>query len=221
MHTRLRWVLIALSAISMTGCADAIGVTHSGYGPVPMVSSSGCGDGSVPCFSSVDDVPDDWWFPKIYSVSPVVYWEGANSVSSSRMQYFGNCVKQEFDITITGPTANSRDALFEECRFWPDSRWHQTSGVPLMAGGTCGHTVTLATTHRAISKIFIEWQGFTATEAVASGGDGDQQPQCSCDSGDGPPKGGEAPMSISAGGRWRRAPRVVRVEEGVAEEQRR
>lgn len=53
--------------------------------------------------------PDDWWFPKVYSVSPVVYWEGANSVSSSRMQYFGNCVKQEFDITIIAVEEQERD----------------------------------------------------------------------------------------------------------------
>lgn len=199
MHRLSRMLLAPLCAASMTGCADSLGITHPGLSPVPTVSSAGCGDGSVPCFSSTDDVPD-WFFPKIYSVSPVVYWEGATSVSSSRMQYFGNCVKQDLSIAIIGPTETSRTAPFEDCGFWPESRWHATQGVPLAAGGTCGHTANLASTHTAITKIFIEWQGFTSTQTGVSSGDVAQQPQCSCDSGDGPPKGGEVPMSISAGG---------------------
>lgn len=200
MHRAPRWLMLVLCGASITGCADAMSLTRPPSSPVSTLSSPGCGDGSVPCFASADEVPD-WWFPKIYSVSPVVYWEGATSVSSSRMQYFGNCVKQNMDINVTGPTENSREAESEECAFWPDSRWHSTYGAPLMAGGTCGHTVNLATTHIAISKIFIEWRGFSSSQVVQSAGRSAQQPACSCGSGDGPPKGGEAPMSlVSPGG---------------------
>jgi hypothetical protein len=198
MHRALSALLAAACGVGMTGCADALGVAHPAYSPVATVSSAGC-DPSFPCFSSIDDVPASF-FPKIYMVSPVVYWDGATSVSSSYMQYFGNCVRQDFAITITGPAANSRAAEFADCAFWPDSRVHQTSGATLTAGGTCGHTANLASTHTAISKIFIEWRGFTSSEVVVSAGDGAQQPPCTCQTGEGPPTGGENVTSISAQG---------------------
>lgn len=198
MRRASRWLLAALCGMSVAGCTDAMGVAHPAYSPVPTVNSAGC-DPSVPCFSSIEDVPPSF-FPKVYSVSPVVYWEGSTSVSSSRMQYFGNCVRQEFDITITGPTDNSRTAQFAECAFWPDSRLHQASGVTLTAGGACGHTVNLASTHSAISKIFIEWRGFTSSEVVVSAGDGEPQPACTCQGGGDPLKGGEIPTNMSPGG---------------------
>ena len=184
MHTMSRWWMAGVTALAMAGCADgALTGTRPKLAPDQPRYSAGC-DPSVPCFDSPDDVPKDW-SPRIYSVSPVVYWNGSTAIGSSRMSYYGNRAEEKFTLTVTGPSTASRTAeSASNGGFFPDNYVHATSGFPLEApGGSCGHLADLASQHFATTSIWINYRGFGSTTVSAPGGDSRRQPDCSCGEG--------------------------------------
>lgn len=196
MHTPLRSLLIALSAVSMLGCADAMRISAPSHSPASVANYSQCGDGSVPC---VPESEVAGLYPKILRMSPVVYWDSFRSVSSTALSYYGNCYKIEMRVTISGPSGtSSQDSPNSACSsFLPADHHVSTPGFPVGVNGSCGHVATLNATHRAYTTIFIEWKGFTQFEAVGSRGDVEEQPEC-CPA---PPGGGptEPQYSLAPG----------------------
>lgn len=179
-----------MGTLVMLGCADAaVTGARPRLAPDQPVYSAEC-DPSVPCFASPEEVPEEW-SPKIYSVSPVVYWEGSTAVGSSRMNYYGNRAEEKFTLTISGASSASRTAeSASNGGFFPGNYWHTTNGFTLAApGGSCGHLADLGSQHFAITTIWITWRGFGSTTASAPAGDNRRQPDCSCTGGGGDPDG--------------------------------
>jgi hypothetical protein len=180
-------MVVAAWAFAIAGCTDA-SLTGTRPGVIRPMSSAGC-DPSVPCVTSEEDVPTDW-LPRIYTVSPVVYWEGGTAVASSRMTYRGNRAEEKFTLAISGPTSAQRSAeASSNGGILPSDYVHVTPGFRLSApGGSCGHVATLTSQHSATTTIWVEYRGFGSTSVTRSGDDERSQPACSC--GDGGGKGG-------------------------------
>jgi hypothetical protein len=211
MLTRSRWWGAGLAVLGLVGCADGV-VTGArpAVSPARSVHSAEC-DPSVPCFDSPDDVPKEW-SPRIYDVSPIVYWDGSTAIGSSRMSYYGNRAEEKFTLTITGPSTASRTAeSASNGGILPDNYVHSTNGFPLTApGGSCGHLANLTSQHFATTTIWITYRGFGSTTVSAPGGDSSRQPDCSCggEGGGGPDdpgvesvtEDGYTPANCTAGG---------------------
>lgn len=197
MNAVLRQLLIAICGAGVIGCADATGI-QTRLSPTSPVYSAGC-DPSVPCYGSTGDIPNEA-FPRIHSVHPVVYWEGDRAVASSAMYYYGNRAEETGQLVISGRSNAERDVSATSEHFWISNYLHQTPGAPLTApAGACGHLANLSMAHKAVSKFFIEWQGFTSTDVQVSGGHSARQPDCTCGSGDdGSPDDDQHVTSISA-----------------------
>lgn len=156
-----------------------------------------CGDGSLPCYSD-DDI--EIVQPRITRVSPIVYWDSnrpAVANSSSAMSFWGNCFRIELHITISGPTAVTRELEpTADCpSFLLTNHDVSTRGMELVVNGSCGHVANLSGRHHAYSRLFLEYRGLTQLEASASASRGAPQPDC-CPAG--APKGGETSYSVSS-----------------------
>lgn len=141
-------------------------------------------------------------YPKILRMSPVVYWEGSTAVSSTALSYYGNCYKIDLKVTISGPSGSStHEAPTEACSsFLPWDHNVSTIGFPVGVNGSCGHVANLAATHRAYTRIFVEWNGFTQFEAVGSRSNTKEQAACCPAPGGGGPGGPSEPQYSLAPG---------------------
>ena len=195
MHRTLRSLLIGLSTLGMVGCADAMRVSAPSHSPASVESYSQCGDGSYPCIPQGEVAGV---YPKILRMSPVVYWEDSRSNSSTALSYYGNCYRIDLKVTISGPSgSSSHDAPTHGCSsFLPADHNVSTAGFLVGVNGSCGHVANLAATHRAYTRIFVEWNGFTQFEAVGSRSDTEEQPVCCPAVGE---EGGEIQHSLAPG----------------------
>lgn len=168
---------LCLAGAALVGCADAT-LVGPHVTPATGPRTSAAYDGSVPYYNDDTEIPAPYWLPEVYQVSPVVYWDGTEAVGSSTMQYFGNRAEEKFTLTISGPSSASRPAEGSSNHFWPGYYYHTTPGFRLAASGNCGHLANLTSQHTAKSILFIEFRGFTASEATKPGGDSKEQPAC-------------------------------------------
>ena len=178
----------------MIGCAD-LGVTSPAISTSPTPSYAEECHPSYPCYDRMDDVPAEL-APKIYSVSPLVYWDGNTAIASSVMRYFGNRAEESFSLSITGPSSASRTAESSStAAIIPWDAEHTTPGFGLATpnGKTCGHHAQLTSQHHAISTIWLTFRGFGELRVSQPGGNSRSQPECPC-SGDGSAGPGDEPI---------------------------
>jgi len=175
-----QWLPLVTATVVLMGCADAAMVGPSVAPPNGPVRSTAY-DGSVPRYSSESEVPAEFWFPKIHRVLPAVYWERGTAVGSSMMEYYGNKAREEFKLSISGPTSISRTAFGESEAFWPANRTHTTGGFSLSVNASCGHHANLEGQHFAWSTIYIDAWGFRGSVKSEPSGRSADQPACTTD----------------------------------------
>jgi hypothetical protein len=173
--------LVVLGVV-LAGCSDT-GVVEPGLKPSPtgpvanLAYKHGEYDGSVPRYASEGEVI----FPEVYNRTPFVYWNGANAVAASEMNYWGNRAEETFQMTITGiaPGSGGRTAKSESYGgWWPDYYRHTTPGFSSAAGSSCGNLVNIATQHTAKFVFFIDYKGFTSLEKTVPDGANSLQEAC-------------------------------------------
>lgn len=191
----LRLQCYALMAMGLAGCADASMLAP----PRPIVPPErfvsyvpGEYDNSAPYYDDESQVPG--WQPAVLSKSPTVYWNGRSAVGSSTMTYFGNRAEEKFQLSIQGPSSDTRPAGSSSYGgFWPDTYQHTTGGFSLGAMADCGHVANLASEHFAKITFFVAFKGFELLETSQSDGATDYQPGCPSEDKTEPANGGGSP----------------------------
>lgn len=180
MSVRRRTLVPGVWVIALAGCADTAALGPDVRAGMTGPSLSTAYDGSVPYYTSQEQVPFEYWWPKIYSRSPVVYWSGTTAVASSHMLYYGNRAEENFMLAIDGPVSSiSREGHSASIGgFLPDNYSHTTPGFTLTARGQCGHVANLNSSHTAKTVLFIELRGLTEVSVSVPDGDSATQPDC-------------------------------------------
>lgn len=182
MSVGFRWLSLVVCGVALLGCADATTLGPS-VGPAPsraMSSTWSDSYGSVPYFESEDEVPPEWWHPKVHSVDPWVDWEGNTATAASRMGYYGNRAEETFTLKISGPSPDSRPAEGRSIGgFLPDDYEHETDPFTLTVNGTCGHLANLISQHTAKIVFVIDVKGLQVPDVTRTGdAKAKSQPDC-------------------------------------------
>lgn len=178
MWTRLRWAALAC-LFTVPGCAD---VTHVESSPPPAgpVATMVSTDGDAENFGSRDDVPAEWWSPRINANTPSVSWSGNTATGRVYAEARSNrgVVKGTMLVTNAAQTVAQDNQVLHTHTYPLPYTWFVGKSHNLAVHVACGQTADFKSSVSAANVVLVNWEVLTLGSTSSTAGVSATQMEC-------------------------------------------